>query len=161
MEGPQLKPLVFRIPWVALCSDNRKYKFRFVLSDQYRNAKLEVGKLAAAAAKTSGWPVVDGAVGVYVLVQEPDRRRRDLNFGKNLKDGITQGAGVWRDDSQVREERWKFIAPDKHNAGATITIWRLDDVAPMGVLVHGPVCPRCAGASGVPRHKGTRNRRTT
>lgn len=130
--------LTFTIPWAALCSDNRKFKFRFVLSQQYREAKLLVGTIAKEAAKTSGWPLAVVDLGLYVRVREPDRRRRDLNFSKNLKDGITDVGGVWVDDRQVRDERWVFQPFEKgKKAGAIITIWRLDDVDAMGVLDTG------------------------
>ena len=121
--------LTFDVPWSALCSDNRKFKFRFVLSPQYREAKKLVGTFAKAAAKKSGWVLADVDLGLYVRVREPDRRRRDLNFSKNLKDGITDVGGVWGDDRQVRDERWVFDPAEKgKTAGATITIWRLTDV---------------------------------
>ena len=147
--------LTFTVPWAALCSDNRKFKFRFVLSEQYRDAKLLVGTIAKEAAKTSGWPLAVVDLGLYVLVREPDRRRRDLNFSKNLKDGITDVGGVWVDDRQVRDERWVFQPAEKGiAAGATITIWRLDDVANVAVLGAGAVRTRRTGATAVPRRKG-------
>jgi Holliday junction resolvase RusA-like endonuclease len=71
--------------------------------------------------------VVGCDVGLRVIVREPDRRRRDFNWSKNLKDGITEGGGVWLDDSQVREEQWQFVKPDKRTAGATIHIWILEE----------------------------------
>lgn len=62
------------------------------------------------------------------LVWEPTRHRRDLNFSKALKDGITEGGAVWEDDWQVRDEHWLFVdGPGKRNpahAGAIITITR-------------------------------------
>lgn len=120
--------LTFDVPWAALCSDNRKFKFRFVLSQQYRDAKLLVGTIAKESAKTSGWPLAVVDLGLYVLVREPDRRRRDLNFSKCAKDGITDVGGVWVDDRQVRDERWVFQPFEKgKKAGAIITIWRLGD----------------------------------
>jgi len=126
-------PLIFSVPWTALCSDNRKFKYRYILSDQYREAKLVIGTLAKKSAKTFGWPIADCDLGLYVLVREPDRRRRDLNFSKNLKDGITDVGGVWVDDRQVRDERWKFEPAEKgKEAGAVITIWRLDAVDVLG-----------------------------
>ena len=144
-------PLIFSVPWTALCSDNRKFKFRFVLSQQYRDAKLLVGTLAKKSAKTLGWPIADCDLGLYVLVREPDRRRRDLNFSKNLKDGITDVGGVWVDDRQVRDERWKFQPAEKGiAAGAIITIWRLDAV---DVLGDAPPVPRMAGTRRSPRRK--------
>jgi Holliday junction resolvase RusA-like endonuclease len=128
VEGETLI-LTFTVPWSALCSDNRKFKFRFVLSKQYREAKLKIGTLAKAAAKKANWPLAVVDLGLYVRVREPDRRRRDLNFSKNLKDGITDVGGVWVDDRQVRDERWVFDPAEKgKTAGATITIWRLTDV---------------------------------
>jgi len=143
--------LTFTVPWAALCSDNRKFKYRFVLSQQYRDAKLLVGTIAKKSAKTFGWPLVDVDLGLYVLVREPDRRRRDLNFSKNLKDGITDVGGVWVDDRQVRDERWKFEPAEKGvAAGAIITIWRLDGV---DVLGDDTSVPRMAGTRRSPRRK--------
>lgn len=122
-----ISSLTFDVPWAALCSDNRKFKFRFHLSDKYRDSKKLIGKLSLAAAKKNGWPLAVVDLGLYVLVREPDKRRRDFNWSKNLKDGITEGGGVWEDDSQVREERWKFDTPSKKNAGATIHIYLLEE----------------------------------
>lgn len=124
MDNPQ--SLTFDVPWAALCSDNRKFVSGYILSKEYRQSKLLIGELSLAAAKMLGWPLAVVDLGLYVRIREPDRRRRDFNWSKNLKDGITQGGGVWEDDSQVREERWKFDAPDKQNAGATIHIWILE-----------------------------------
>ena len=145
--------LTFSVPWAALCSDNRKFVSGYILSKEYRQSKLLIGELSLAAAKMFGWALADVDLGLYVLVREPDRRRRDFNWSKNLKDGITQGGGVWQDDSQVREERWKFDPPDKQNAGATITIWRLDELVSVDVLA--------AGASGVASRRRNRPSRRT
>lgn len=119
------KPLTFTVPWAALCSDNRKYVTGYILSKEYRESKALIGQLSLAAAKQAKWERPEGPLGLLVVVTEPDRRRRDFNWSKNLKDGITQGEGVWWDDSQVREECWKFAEQDKSTAGATITIWRI------------------------------------
>lgn len=147
--------LTFSVPWAALCSDNRKFKFRFVLSPQYRDAKLLVGTLAKDAAKTSGWPLAVVDLGLYVLVREPDRRRRDLNFSKNLKDGITDVGGVWVDDRQVRDERWVFQPAEKgKTAGAIITIWRLDELVSVDVLAAGAAVPRRPRRNYPKRHPG-------
>jgi len=124
----------------------------YILSKEYRQSKLLIGELSLAAAKMFGWALADVDLGLYVLVREPDRRRRDFNWSKNLKDGITQGGGVWQDDSQVREERWKFDTPDKQNAGATITIWRLDELADVDVLAAG------AGRAARPRRNRPQRR---
>lgn len=128
MEGAQL---IFRVPWSALCSDNRKYVRGYVLSKQYRDSKQEVGDHAIDAARQWQWSCTTKRVGLRVVVTEPDSRRRDLNWSKNLKDGISGSAAIWVDDCQVRDEHWLFSAhPDRENAGAMITIWILPDQTP-------------------------------
>ena len=120
--------LVFFAPWEALCSDNRKYKFRFVLSDQYRESKFAIGDFATMAAMDAGWEQTTAMLGLSVVVTEPDRRIRDLNFSKGVKDGISSSGSIWADDSQVRVEHWAFAqgGPDVAWAGAWVTVWRLD-----------------------------------
>jgi Holliday junction resolvase RusA-like endonuclease len=126
-----MKTLTFSVPWAALCSDNRKFiSGQFILSKEYRESKHVIGQLALAAAKKAKWTRAEGPLALEVVVREPDRRRRDLNWSKNCKDGITAGEGVWWDDSQVRWELWRFDetdSPDKASAGATITITTLDN----------------------------------
>jgi Holliday junction resolvase RusA-like endonuclease len=119
--------LTFAVPWSALCSDNRKYVTGYVLSKEYRESKEFIGQLSVAAAHREGWQKTERDVGLRVVVTEPDRRRRDFNWSKNLKDGITQGSGIWDDDAQVRDEHWQFAPHDKANAGATLTIWILPE----------------------------------
>ena len=122
--------LTFTIPWSALCSDNRKFiSGQFILSKEYRESKQAIGLLSVAAARKAKWVRAEGPLALEVVVREPDRRRRDLNWSKNAKDGITAGEGVWWDDSQVRWELWRFSEdgpPDKATAGATVTIRTLD-----------------------------------
>lgn len=126
-----MKTLTFSVPWAALCSDNRKFiSGQFILSKEYRESKHVIGQLALAAAKKAKWTRAEGPLALEAVVREPDRRRRDLNWSKNCKDGITAGEGVWWDDSQVRWELWRFDetdSPDKTSAGATITITTLDN----------------------------------
>lgn len=124
MEGTAL---TFTVPWAALCSDNRKYVTGYILSKEYRESKALIGQLSRAAAYKAQWTQTDKPVGIRIIVTEPDRRRRDFNWSKNLKDGITQGDGVWFDDSQVRDEHWQFATPDRATAGAVIRIWILGD----------------------------------
>lgn len=114
--------LVFDLPWSALCSDNRKYVTGYILSQQYRTAKAAVRDAALAAAKAQQWAMTDAPVRLDVELREPDRRRRDLNFQKNLMDAITESCAVWQDDSQVRQMCWTFAGRDKERAGATVTI---------------------------------------
>ena len=115
--------LTFRVPWAALCSDNRKYVALGVLSPQYRASKDVIALLAKFAAKKQKWKEALGPLRMAVCITEPDHRKRDhLNFAKGMCDALTQG-GVWSDDSQVRDAHWYFSADvDKTNAGATITI---------------------------------------
>ena len=125
-----MSELTFTIPWSALCSDNRKFiSGQFILSKEYRESKQAIGLLSVAAARKAKWVRAEGPLALEVVVREPDRRRRDLNWSKNAKDGITAGEGVWWDDSQVRWELWRFSEegpPDKATAGATVTIRTLD-----------------------------------
>ena len=125
-----MSELTFTVPWSALCSDNRKFiSGQFILSKEYRESKQAIGLLSVAAARKAKWVRAEGPLALEVVVREPDRRRRDLNWSKNAKDGITAGEGVWWDDSQVRWELWRFSEegpPDKATAGATVTIRTLD-----------------------------------
>ena len=120
--------LSFWVPWSALCSDNRKFvSGQFILTKEYRESKALIGQLSLVAARKAKWARAEGPLALEVFVREPDRRRRDLNWSKNAKDGITAGEAVWWDDSQVRWELWRFIEPaDKALAGAQVTIRVLD-----------------------------------
>lgn len=119
--------LVFDVPWSALCSDNRKYlSGKFILTTEYRQSKTAIGLLSKVAAKKAKWERAEGPLRMVVCVTEPDHRKRDLNWQKCCNDGITEGEGVWWDDSQVRDARWHFSSTvDKSKAGATITIEEL------------------------------------
>jgi Holliday junction resolvase RusA-like endonuclease len=120
--------LTFAVPWSGLCSDNRKFiNGQFILTKEYRASKELIGALSLAAARKAKWTRQEGPLALEVVVREPDRRRRDLNWSKNAKDGITAGEAVWWDDSQVRWELWRFVEPcDKATAGAQVTIRVLD-----------------------------------
>jgi Holliday junction resolvase RusA-like endonuclease len=123
--------LTFEVPWSGLCSDNRKFvSGQFILTKEYRESKALIGALSLAAVRKQKWSRQEGPLALEVVVREPDRRRRDLNWSKNCKDGITAGEGVWWDDSQVRWELWRFVEPcDKATAGAVVTIRVLDGFA--------------------------------
>ena len=123
-----MRELTFSVPWSGLCSDNRKFiNGQFILTKEYRESKQLIGALSLAAAKKAKWTRQEGPLALEVVVREPDRRRRDLNWSKNAKDGITAGEAVWWDDSQVRWELWRFVEPcDKATAGAVVTIRVLD-----------------------------------
>jgi Holliday junction resolvase RusA-like endonuclease len=126
-----MNSLTFSVPWSGLCSDNRKFiNGQFILTKEYRESKALIGALSLAAARKQKWSRQEGPLALEVVVREPDRRRRDLNWSKNCKDGITAGEGVWWDDSQVRWELWRFVEPcDKATAGAVITVRVLDGFA--------------------------------
>jgi len=121
--------LTFRVPWSALCSDNRKFINRmFILSKEYRASKEQIAALSMTAAKKAKWQRPVGPVAVEIVVREPDKRRRDFNWTKCFKDGITQGEAVWWDDSQVRWELWRFSEPaNRDTAGAEITVTVMQD----------------------------------
>lgn len=127
MIGPAVLQdvLTIRLPWAALCSDNRKYVTGYVLSKEYRESKQLIAMLSLAAARKAQWVRAEGPVGMQCVVTEPDRRGRDLNWSKIVKDGITAGDGVWWDDVQVRDEHWTFGPRDKATAGVVITIRHL------------------------------------
>lgn len=127
------KPLTFSVPWAALISDNRKYVTGYILSKEYREAKTLIGQLALAAAKKARWERQEGRLMIDVVVREPDRRRRDLNYQKAFLDGITDTDAIWRDDSQIRKAIWEFDdvhERDKTKAGAVVTITVLDEPPP-------------------------------
>jgi Holliday junction resolvase RusA-like endonuclease len=123
-----MQPLTFNVPWEALCSDNRKYVRGYILSKRYRQSKHVIGELARLAAEQAGWTETRQRIGIVIVVRAPDRRHRDLNFSKSLKDGITASGGVWIDDKQVRDEHWIFddLNVSPLIAGATITIRLLE-----------------------------------
>ena len=119
---PTQSKLEFRVPWDALCSDNRKFlSGKFILSQEYRAARELLAVHAKVAMKKQKWTVPQGKLKMTVTVVEPDHRKRDLNWSKATKDSLTH-AGVWIDDSQVRWELWQANAVDKDGAGATITV---------------------------------------
>ncbi len=119
--------LTFAVPWSLLVSDNAKYlSRRFTLTSRYRTAKQGWAALAANAARR-GWVLTEHPVALDVVVTPPDRRRRDLNFSKVCKDGITASGCVWADDAQVVDERWRMaVVPDKATAGAWVTVRLVD-----------------------------------
>ena len=125
MSDPVTPPtLSFDVPWDALCSDNRKYVSHsgYILSSEYRGAKTRLANHAWVAATQAKWQRATGPVLLMVAVREPDRRRRDFNWAKQVMDAINGSEAVWWDDSQVRQMFWSFAGVDKDNPGATITV---------------------------------------
>lgn len=118
--------LRFFLPWQVLCSDNRKFVKGHILSAQYRKAKDDVARISAESAAFVGWEQTTWPVSVRFVLTEPNRKSRDLSFSKCTKDGITQGAGVWEDDVQCRDEHWLYRDErDPINAGAWVSIAKL------------------------------------
>lgn len=71
---------------------------------------------------------------LYVSLHAPDRRRRDVdNYAKALLDSLTE-AGVWADDSQIRDLRlvWGDVLP---GGKAVVTIRQLPMPPAQGKLV--------------------------
>ena len=65
---------------------------------------------------------LQGMLAVDILVDMPDKRRRDLdNLLKALLDSLT-AAGVWIDDSQIADLRIR--KSDKVGGCVEVTIWR-------------------------------------
>lgn len=118
--------LRFFVPWHMLCSDNRKYVKGYILSKQYRGAKEALAAHSKACAEEAGWELTDAPLSMRFVVTQPDKRRRDLSFSKQTKDGITMGGGIWKDDDQVLEEHWVLRSePSKAIAGAWVSIAKL------------------------------------
>lgn len=121
-----MKGLTIQLPWEALVSDNRRYVKGHILSKQYREARTHAAAIATEAARRAEWRRTVKPVKLEVAIVEPDRRRRDLNFSKALKDALSHAGGIWDDDSQVRWECWRFTGRDKDKAGAIVRITILE-----------------------------------
>ena len=75
------------------------HKSRKYIKPAGRAYRQTVAEIVAEA----GYATLEGAVGVFIVVYMPDRRRRDmLNLEKFLSDSLTE-AGVWLDDSQIAD----------------------------------------------------------
>lgn len=118
--------LTIVLPWEALVSDNRRYVKGHILSKQYREARARAAAIAIETAAKAKWRRTVKPVRMDVAIIEPDRRRRDLNFSKALKDAISQAGTIWEDDAQVRAECWQFTGRDKDKAGAVVRITFLE-----------------------------------
>lgn len=71
---------------------------------------------------------------LYVSLHAPDRRRRDVdNYAKALLDSLTE-AGVWADDSQIRDLRlvWGDVLP---GGKAVVTVRQMPMPPAQGKLV--------------------------
>jgi len=68
---------------------------------------------------------IDGRVSVTIVLNPPDRRRRDLdNFSKGVLDALSH-AGVWLDDEQV--DRLVLVRGTVGKPGSAVVV--IDEVA--------------------------------
>ena len=114
-----------KLPWSP--SVNRVWrnvKGRTILSAEGRSYREAVGMLCLAS-KITGKRIL-GRLSVKILVNPPDRRRRDIdNFTKVPLDALTH-AGVWMDDSQI-DELYVRRLPVKKGGEITVQIEQLND----------------------------------
>src|SRR6185295_17372015 len=87
-------PVVLRLPWSALVSDNEHYapalragKPVLILQERYRIAKAAVAKLATDL--MDGRPALTTPLAIHARVYVPNNHRRDsVNFGKCVQDAL-------------------------------------------------------------------------
>lgn len=105
---------------------------RTLISAPGREFKRKVARALQAQLGGQREPIL-GACRLYVALHAPDRRRRDVdNYAKALLDSLTE-AGVWADDSQIRDLRlvWGAVLP---GGKAVVTIRQLPAAMEQGVL---------------------------
>lgn len=105
---------------------------RTLLSAAGREFKRKVARALQAQLGGQREPIL-GHCRLYVALHAPDRRRRDVdNYAKALLDSLTE-AGVWADDSQIRDLRlvWGAVLP---GGKAVVTIRQLPAAPEQGVL---------------------------
>lgn len=113
------------VPWATLVSDNAKYgvlKGRMLLTSKYRKAKADVGWWAVLAMNKARSRVLEGRLGLYATIYEPDSKRgRDVsNFCKLVHDALI--GIVYVDDKQLDDVRWQRGAVDTANPRVEIFV---------------------------------------
>lgn len=118
----------FRLPWPPSVNHyyGRMKSGQVFLKEAGRlyraNARVEFARL--------GWPRIDGAVRVHLLLSAPDRRVRDIdNIRKAVYDAISDRRkgkvivhqGIIPDDANIRADSAEFIDPGEGLVHVTIT----------------------------------------
>lgn len=120
--------------WLNRIAENKagmKYVQTYISADG-RAFKRKVARALQAQLGAQREPIL-GHCRLYVALHAPDRRRRDVdNYAKALLDSITE-AGVWADDSQIRDLRlvWGAVLP---GGKAVVTIRQMPAAMEQGVL---------------------------
>ena len=95
---------------------------RIYLLPEGKRYRLRVAVILAGA----GWPRVSGKVEVRLVLQPPDRRRRDIdNVRKAVYDAISDRPGhrgVIADDADIKTDSAVFAAPDPAGEGLVFTV---------------------------------------
>ena len=114
--------LSFALPWPP--SLNRYYRVfrgRVLISRDGRRYRM------MAVSRLGGTARLEGDLSLKVLLHPPDRRRRDAdNPLKCLLDSLTH-AGVWTDDSQVKDIELHMLEPRPPDGEALVEITEKDN----------------------------------
>lgn len=105
---------------------------RTLISAAGREFKRKVARALQCQLGGQREPIL-GHCRLYVALHAPDRRRRDVdNYAKALLDSLTE-AGVWADDSQIRDLRlvWGAVLP---GGKAVVTIRQMPEAPEQGRL---------------------------
>jgi len=108
------RPLVLALPWPP--SVNHEWTMahgRMILTAKGREYRARVNVLVAARRHAGDLPMepLDSKLAVRIDMWPPDRRRRDAdNYAKAAFDALTH-AGLWSDDSVVRDLRSVMHGP--------------------------------------------------
>lgn len=118
---PKPNGLEITLPWPPTV--NTYYRMvtidgsaRMLISAQGRSYARAVEAIAGGVGR------IDGEVAVEIAVHLPDHRKRDIdNLLKASLDALTK-AGVWRDDSQIKDLRIRVAGMDRPHGRLEVTI---------------------------------------
>lgn len=105
---------------------------RTLISAAGREFKRKVARALERQLGGQRTPIL-GHCRLYVALHAPDRRRRDVdNYAKALLDSLTE-AGMWADDSQIRDLRlvWGAVLP---GGKAVVTIRQIPAEPEQGMM---------------------------
>ena len=121
-------PVELFIPWGYLVRDNAKYapakrangRLALILTNGYRAAKAEMGKLATFAMRDR--VPFEGPVLLRATMHEPDdsRTRDPVNYAKAVHDSLNKI--VYRDDSQITVAWWIRGTVDAQRPGLEVLV---------------------------------------